>query len=390
MLPVHSGCLGDDDDIDLGGASGDARTEELTDEGIELTHVVEGLQHPWSLAFVPSEPWLLVTEREGRLNILDRESGNFAEVGGVPDVHAVGQGGLLDVGVHPRYPDERWVYLTYAASDDHGDSTTMLGRGVLTEDANELQEFEVLYTAAPYVDSTSHYGSRVVFDEDDRLYMTIGDRGFKDFGPDHVSQNTGNDLGTTIRLETDGAVPADNPLTDNEDTNHAIYSYGHRNTQGMTVHPQTGEIWQSEHGEEDGDAINVLEAGGNYGWPIAHYGCEYGTDQPIGDEPRDVDAVVDPVYWWECGTGGFPPAGMAFYDGDAFPDWENDLFVGNLAGAYLGRFDVDGRDVAEVDPLLDDRGWRIRDVAVAPDTGFVWVAIDDSSAPLVRLSPTYS
>ncbi|WP_255192548.1 PQQ-dependent sugar dehydrogenase [Natronobeatus ordinarius] len=356
------------------------------DDG-DLETVVDGLSHPWAIAFLPDDARLLVTERNGTLSLLDRDEGDLESVDGTPAVYTEGQGGLLDVTLHPDYPDEPWVYLTYAATNDAGESTTHLGRGRLEPDEGDLEAFEELFVAEPFVDSDGHFGSRVVFGEDDRLYVTTGDRQFKDFGPDHVSQDTANELGATLRLEPDGSIPEDNPFVDDDEVEDAIYSYGHRNAQGMTVHPETGELWQSEHGEEDGDALFIVDAGENYGWPIAHTGCEYNTDEPVGDDPFERDDVVDPVYYWECGSGGFPPSGMTFYDGDAFPDWEGDLFVGNLAGQYLGRFAVDGTDVEELEPLLDGRGWRIRDVAVAPDTGSLYVAVDDADAPIVRLVP---
>ena len=356
------------------------------DDG-DLETVVDGLSHPWAIAFLPDDSRLLVTERDGTLSLLDRESGDLETVDGTPAVYAANQGGLLDVALHPDYPDEPWVYLTYAATNDAGESATHLGRGRLEPDEAALEAFEELFVAEPFVDSDGHFGSRIVFGEDDMLYVTTGDRQFKDFGPDHVSQDTTNELGATLRLEPDGSIPEDNPFVDDPDVADAIYSYGHRNAQGMTVHPETGELWQSEHGEEDGDALFIVEEGENYGWPIAHTGCEYNTDVPVGDDPFERDDVVDPVYYWECASGGFPPSGMTFYDGDAFPDWEGDLFVGNLAGQYLGRFAVDGTAVEELEPLLDGRGWRIRDVAVAPDTGYLYVAVDDADAPIVRLVP---
>lgn len=211
----------------------------------------------------------------------------------------------------------------------------------------------------------------------------------KDFGPDHVSQDTSNELGATLRLNPDGSIPDDNPFTDDSDTADAIYSYGHRNVQAMTVHPETGEIWQAEHGEEDGDEINIIEEGGNHGWPVATYACKYGTEVPIGDPPHERDDTVDPVYYWECPDpdGGFAPSGATFYDGEAFPDWQGDLFVGNIFQEYLGRFSVDGQDVEELDPLLADYGQRIRDVEVAPDTGYLYVLLDEEDAPVVRIVP---
>jgi glucose/arabinose dehydrogenase len=167
----------------------------------------------------------------------------------------------------------------------------------------------------------------------------------------------------------------------------SVYSFGHRNAQGMTVHPETGEIWQSEHGEQDGDEINIIEKGGNYGWPVADHGCPYGGDEPIGDRPEERSDLVMPVYYWPCGSGGFPPGGMTFYDGDAFPAWQGDLFVGTLGGRHLGRFPVDGRTVEDPEALLMDRGWRIRAVEIAPDTGHLYLAVDAPNAPLVRLVP---
>ena len=361
--------------------------DAVTGDEFEVEEITSGLVHPWGIEFLPDDSRMLVTEREGRLNVLDRDDGTLEVVDGTPEVFAGGQGGMLDVAVHPDFPEESWIYLTYSAANDDGESATHLGRGQLDPDESELEAFEELFVVEPFVDSSGHFGSRVVFGEDGAMYVSTGDRQFKDFGPEHISQDTSNESGATLRLEPDGSIPEDNPFVDDDNVVDAIYSYGHRNVQGMTVHPETGDIWQSEHGEEDGDEINVIEAGGNYGWPIAHTGCEYGTDDPVGDDPHERDDVVNPVYYWECGSGGFPPAGMTFYDGDAFPDWQGDLFVGNLAGRHLGRFSVDGTDVEELDPLLDGNGWRIRDVEVAPDTGHLYVAVDAEDAPIVRLVP---
>ncbi|WP_306061701.1 PQQ-dependent sugar dehydrogenase [Natronococcus wangiae] len=356
-------------------------------DGFEVEEVAQDLSHPWGMAFLPDDTRLLVAERDGRLSLHDPDDGTVEELEGTPSVYADGQGGLLDVALHPDFPDEPWLYLTYSTANDDGESTTALGRSRLDGEAARLEDAEELYVAEPFVDSDDHYGSRVVFGDDGRVYVTVGDRAFKNFGPDHVSQDPTNDLGTTLRLEPDGSIPDDNPFVDESGAKDAVFSYGHRNSQGMTVHPETGDLWQSEHGEEDGDEINIVEEGGNYGWPVASYGCEYGTDDPVGDDPRRREDLVDPVFYWECNSGGFPPTGMTFYDGDAFPDWEGDLFVGNLAGAYLGRFTVDGTDVEETDSLLEDRGWRIRDVEVDPETGALYVAVDGENAPLVRLVP---
>jgi glucose/arabinose dehydrogenase len=300
---------------------------------------------------------------------------------------------LLDVALHPDFPDEPWVYLTYAASNDQGNTATHVGRGRLDPDAPEFGEFEQLHVAKPYVDSTAHYGSRVEFGPRGMLYMSVGDRQFKNFGPDHVSQDTTNELGTVLRLAPDGSIPEDNPFVGRENIVDSIYTYGHRNPQGMDRHPETGEIWVSEHGEKGGDEINRLQAGNNYGWPIVDEGCNYGTEDPVAPDPQPGDGTTAPAYTWACGVARFPPAGMTLYDGDAFPEWQGDLFVGNLAGQYLGHLTVsdpatDDPSLEELDPLLDGNNWRVRDVSVAPTTGHLFILIDSQDAPVVRLSPS--
>lgn len=385
VISITAGCLGS---VDQPGRVDNERepSEESAPGGFEIETVTEGLTHPWGMTFL-SDGRLLVTERPGRLVLFDRETETSKVVDGTPDVHARGQGGLLDIAVRPDTAEEPSVYLTYAATNGDGDSTTHLGRGRLDTGDGRLEGFEVIHVVEPFVDSTQHYGSRVVFGDDGAVYVTVGDRGFKNFGPEHVSQDTTTELGSTLRLAPDGSIPEDNPFVDDPDARDSIFSYGHRNAQGMTVHPETGELWQSEHGERDGDELNVVECGGNHGWPIAHYGCAYGTDEPVGDLPHERDDTVTPAYHWPCGSGGFPPAGMTFYDGEAFPEWRGDLFVGNLGGAYLGRFTVDGRDIEESEPLLADRDWRVRDVAVGPEDGYLYVAVDAEDAPIVRAVP---
>ena len=364
--------------------------EAEADGEFELEEAASGLAQPWGLAFVPDTSLLLVTELGGTLTLVDREDGTTETVPGTPAVFTGGQGGLLDVTLHPDFPDEPWLYLTYAGENADGETATHLGRGRFDPAEPTLDEFEEIHVVEPFVDSNGHFGSRVVF-EDDALYMTTGDRQSKEFGPDHYSQDLSNELGAILRLEADGSVPADNPFVDEAGTVDSIYSYGHRNPQGLARHPETGDLWESEHGERDGDEINVIRAGENYGWPVASEACEYGTETPVGDSHDEREDVVAPVYVWECGTGGFPPAGMDFYDGDAFPDWRGDLFVGNLAGQALGHFtvaDPGGETVVEeLDPLLDGNGWRVRDVAVAPDTGHLYVAVDAADAPIVRPVP---
>jgi aldose sugar dehydrogenase len=356
----------------------------------EVETVADGLNHPWGMAFLPGDAGqLIVTERPGRLKLVDPESGATEEISGVPEVDSRGQGGLLDVEPHPEFANEPWIYLTWAGNDEDGLTATYLGRGLLDTETLELTDFEVLHIAGPHVDSTGHYGSRIVFDGENRLYMTVGDRQSKDFGPDHWSQDTTNYIGTTLRLEADGSVPPDNPFVGDDNVNDAIYTYGHRNSQGMAIHPETGEIWQNEHGEWNGDEINVIEAGGNYGWPIATYGVDYRTRERFAELPPENPDTVDPVYYWDPDhPEGFPPSGFAFYDGDAFPEWQGNALMGNLAHEYLGRFTIDGHAVEKQERLLHGEGWRIRDVAVGPVNGYVYILIDDADVPLVRLRPS--
>ena len=353
---------------------------------VEVTEVLTGISNPWGLAFLPDESGLLVTEQTGRLLLTDLETGDRTELAGVPEVHARGQGGLLDVMTHPNFDSNRLVYLTYSVAGEGG-STTRVGRGRLAHDGGQLADFEPVYTARPFVKSNGHYGSRVVFDTESYLYVSVGDRQFKNFGPNHVAQLLDNDLGSVLRLHDDGTVPDSNPFVDDPDASGAVFTYGNRNPQGLAIHPDTGATWETEFGERDGDEINILEAGENYGWPVADNSCEYGTDDPVGVPHKEREDVVAPVYGWACGSGGFPPSGTTFYDGEAFPDWRGDLFVAGLAKRYLAHFTVDGRKVAEVEPLLADRDQRIRDVTVSPVSGHLYAAVDADNAPIYRIAP---
>ena len=355
----------------------------------EVESVAEGFEHAWGMTFLPGDGRMLVTERPGRLQLVDRDSGEVVEIAGTPAVDNRSQGGLLDVAVHPRFEAEPWVYMTWAGNDDAGHTATYVGRARLDLDATALVDLEVLFVAEPHVDMTGHYGSRVVFAADETMFVTVGDRQFKNFGPEHHSQDTSNYIGTTLRLNADGSVPADNPFVGDPSVRDAIFSYGHRNSQGMAIHPETGELWQNEHGENNGDEVNVVRAGGNYGWPIATYGHHYRTGEQFAPTPPEVPETIDPVFWWgQDHPEGFPPSGFAFYTGDAFPEWRGNALMGNLRHQYLGRFTVDGHEVAFAERLLDGQGWRVRDIAVGPDDGFVYVLIDDRNAPLVRLRPT--
>jgi quinoprotein glucose dehydrogenase len=386
-----TGCTGVFDRGATPRPGGSAARETPTDPpdstaDVAVTEAVTGVSNPWGLAVLPDESGLLVTEQAGRLLLVDPETGDRTALAGGPEVHARGQGGLLDVTLHPDFGATRLVYLTYSVAGEGG-STTRVGRGRLAPDRDRLVGFDPIYTARPFVESNGHYGSRAVFDAEGYLYVSVGDRQFKNFGPDHVAQRLDDDLGSVLRLHDDGSVPDSNPFVDDPDASDAVFTYGNRNPQGLAVHPTTGTVWETEYGERDGDEINVLEAGGNYGWPVADNSCEYGTDDPVGVPHTAREDVIAPVYGWPCGSGGFPPSGTTFYDGDAVPDWRGDLFVAGLAKRSLARFRVDGREVTAMSPLLADRGQRLRDVTVSPVSGHLYVAVDAGDAPIYRLAP---
>ncbi len=365
------------------GCNGDGFDNNMANHtNYQVEEILTGLEHPWGMVFLPGEENLaLLTERPGRLSLVDIEGETLTEISGTPEVAATGQGGLLDVVIHPEFEENRLVYLSYAASGERpGQYATHVGRGRLDIGGTSLTEFEVLLIATPFAGTDAHFGSRLVFDEQNLLYITSGDRRERDSAQDLTSLH-----GKTLRIHDDGAIPEDNPFVGAEDAHPAIYSYGHRNAQGMAIHPETGDIWQNEHGEFAGDEINVLEKGGNFGWPIATYGREYSDQSEIGVFPPEHDETVEPVYYW-VEDDGLPPSGMTFYQGEAFENWRGNLFIGAIRDQYIVRFVVNGRELFKEERLLENRGWRIRDVRVSPVDGFLYVLVDAPDAPLVRIS----
>jgi quinoprotein glucose dehydrogenase len=362
----------------------------LADQRYEVDTVVAALQSPWAIAFLPEGDRLIVTERTGGLKLVTLDSGEVTDIAGAPEVVAEGQGGLLDIALHPDFPAEPFVYLTWSGADDEGRTATHVGRALLDLDAMTLGEMEVLFVAGPAFPSSQsngHFGSRIAF-ADGFMFVGFGDRQFKDFGPGHIAQDLSSANGSVIRLTTDGAVPADNPFVGTVGAEPAIWSYGHRNIQAMAVHPGTGALWVAEHGEAGGDEINIVQRGGNYGWPLVSYGVDYRTGAAFAPTHAETDAFIAPVFHWGPGReDNFPPSGMVFYQGDAFPEWQGRLLIGNLAHQYLGLFEVTGESVSGPERLLEGRGWRIRDVAVGPADGFVYAIADGRDAPLIRLVP---
>jgi aldose sugar dehydrogenase len=335
--------------------------------------VVEGLERPWAMAFLPDDEGILVTERPGRLRLVRQGRLEPEPIAGVPQVRAQGQGGLLDVALHPNFASNRLVYLSYSKPGPRG-ATTALARGRL--EAGALTGVEDVFVADAWAAGNQHFGSRIVFDAGGHLYLTVGERGGL-----QRAQDLGDHVGTTIRLHDDGRVPADNPFVGRADARDEIYSYGHRNQQGMAVHPQTGEVWQHEHGPRGGDTVNRIVAGANYGWPQYSFGDHY-DGRPIPN-PEPGTGIEMPLLHW---TPSIAPSGMTFYTGDVFPQWRGDLFAGALAGEHLRRVRFDGTTPVEQERLLDGRGDRIRDVRTGPD-GFIYLLVDAASAPLLRLEP---
>ncbi|HIP79678.1 MAG TPA: PQQ-dependent sugar dehydrogenase, partial [Kiloniellaceae bacterium] len=282
-------------------------------------------------------------------------------------------GGLLDVAVHPDFAENGLIYLSYAGPGEGGASTEV-ARGRL--DGMALQDVEVIFRATPKSGGTGHFGSRLVFDRDGKLFISLGDR-----RQIRESQNLGNHIGTVIRLNDDGSVPEDNPFLGQAGAQPEIYSYGHRNVQGMTLHPESGEIWSHEHGPRGGDELNLVKAGANYGWPVITYGIDYSG--AIITDKTEAPGMEQPIVYWDPSIA---PSGMAFYDGDKFPQWQGDLFIGALAHLHLRRLEMEGGQVVGQESLLTGLNERIRDVRNGPD-GYLYVLTDSSNGQLLRLEP---
>jgi aldose sugar dehydrogenase len=366
-------------------ACANERVYESQEHSFRVVTVVEGLQNPWGMQWLPNGD-MLVTERPGRLRIV-RDGRLLPDpVEGLPQVRTGGQGGLLDIALHPDFESNRLLYISYSrpnANDSEG--TTAVIRGRFEND--RLSDVEDVFEAVAWTDGRGHYGSRLVFDHDGYLFITVGDRQARPAGDlsAHPSQNLTNHYGTTIRLYDDGRIPNDNPFVGRSDALPEIWSYGHRNAQGMAVHPDTGDIWQNEHGPQGGDELNHIRPGLNYGWPVIGYGVNYGG-APIHDATHR-DGMEQPALHWTPSIGA---SGMMIYDGDQFPMWRGNVFSGGLSNQHqvLSRAVVVGEEVAHQELLLDGV-FRIRDVRQGPD-GYIYLAVDHragDTTPVVRLEP---
>lgn len=339
-----------------------------------VVRVVEGLEYPWGLAFLPDGA-MLVTERPGRLRIIGADGKLDARlVAGLPRVAAHGQGGLMDVALHPRFAENRLVYLSFAARGDGGYSTEV-ARGKLS--GERLEDVQVIFRQLPKSGGGRHFGSRLVFDRDGFLYITLGDRGEME-----RAQKPDDHAGSVIRLHDDGRVPKDNPFVGKPGWKPEKFTLGNRNIQGAALHPHTGLLWTHEHGPQGGDEVNVIRAGVNYGWPVITYGVQYVIGTKIGEGTHKA-GMAQPVHYW---VPSIAPSGMAFYTGEKFPRWRGDLFVGALRDQMLVRLRLDGEKVIAEERLLKNSLGRIRDVRNGPD-GLLYLLSDEPNGVLVRLEP---
>lgn len=360
---------------------------------VSTTTVVSGLQNPWSLAFLP-DGRMLVTGRMGTLWLISADGSQRQEVSGLPAVTATsGQGGLLDVALDPGFASNRRIYLSFAEADGGNAALngTAVARAELDLDNFDLLGLTVLYRQAPKVQSSGHFGSRLVFDRDGHLFVTLGDRQLAD--QRGYAQDLGRGNGKVVRITTDGAAAPGNPFLSTSGVQPEIWSYGHRNPQGAALHPDTGELWTNEHGPQGGDEVNRNLPGRNYGWPVISYGQEYGSTTQVGEGTTKA-GMEQPVSYWELIDGStwvsgskssIAPSGMAFFSGSSPAHWNGSLFLGALAGKALWRLQLDGERVVGRERLLTSLNERIRDVRQGPD-GHLWLLTDGSSGRLLRVT----
>jgi aldose sugar dehydrogenase len=343
---------------------------------LRITTLVRNLQNPWGMAFLP-DGRLLITERSGQLRIYSQGQIS-APITGTPAVYNQGQGGLLDVAIDPNFNQNQRVYLSYAEADTGNTSVagTAVMRGQLN--GNRLENTQVIFRQLPKLSTGNHFGSRLAFDREGYLFITLGENNNR-----ITAQYLDHHQGKVIRLWPDGSVPANNPFVGRANAKPEIFSYGHRNPQGGTINPWTGKFWMHEHGPKGGDEINVPVAGKNYGWPIITYGIDY-NDQPIPESTgTSAPGMEQPIHYW---VPSIAPSGMAFYNSDKKSAWYGNLFVGALAAQQLVRLEINGTSIVREERLLGELGYRIRDVSTGPDGG-LYLLTDSSTGNLLRIDP---
>jgi glucose/arabinose dehydrogenase len=345
---------------------------------LTVTTVADGLDQPWGLVFLP-DGRMLVSEKNGTLSIITGDGTKSQPITGVPEVDDRGQGGLLGLALHPDFASNRLVYMSFSEPGDGRTNSTAVARGKLSQDGAALGDVEVIFSQKPKVESDKHYGSRLVFGRDGTLFVTLGERSDEEFRVQ--AQDLNSHLGKVVRINDDGSVPPDNPYVGQADKLPEIWSYGHRNIQGATLHPETGALWTIEHGPRGGDEINIPDAGKNYGWPVISYGVNY-DGSPVGSGQSAQDGMEQPVTQW---TPVIAPGNMTFYTGEAIPAWQGHLLIGGLRSQALIRLELDGTRVTHEERLLEDQGKRIRDVVQGPD-GAIYLLTDESDGEVLRVS----
>lgn len=356
--------------------TGQAQTFKSELGPVTATPVVQGLDHPWALAFLPDKKGMVVTERPGHLRWVSPEGKLSAPLAGVPKVWAKGQGGLLDVVLSPDFANDRLVYLSFAEEGQDGNAGTAVGRGRLSDDMSSLSDFKVIFRQEPKLSTGNHFGSRLVFDRDGYLFIALGENNQRS-----TSQDLDKLQGKVVRIYPDGRIPEDNPFVGQKGARPEIWSYGHRNQQGAALNPWTGTLWTHEHGPKGGDEINLIERGQNYGWPLATHGIDY-SSKPIPEaKGKVVEGTVAPYHVWEKSPG---ISGMTFYDGERFKPWQHNLFIGALADKDVIRLQLDGDKVVHEERLLGGLKARIRDVRQGPD-GYVYVLTDEDKGTVYRV-----
>ncbi|PWG05333.1 PQQ-dependent sugar dehydrogenase [Polaribacter aquimarinus] len=336
----------------------------------EYEVVVPDLINPWGFTFLPDNS-ILITEKEGKLILFKNRK--KTEIKGLPKIYVRGQGGFMDVELHPNYKENGWIYFTYASQDGggKGGNTTLMRAKI---DDNALIDKEILYKANPNSKKGQHFGSRIAFDKENHVYFSIGDRGNRDQNPQDITR----DCGKIYRLNDDGSIPKDNPFINNKGAKKAIYSYGHRNPQGMEINPFTNEIWAHEHGPRGGDEINIIQKGKNYGWPKASYGINYSGTKFT--DKTSIPGMENPIHYW---TPSIAPSGMAFISSDKYGKWKGNLLVGSLKFQYVSRCILKGNKVFKEVKLLKDIG-RVRSIEQGMD-GYIYVGVENLG--IVRLLP---
>ncbi len=342
---------------------------------LQVDYLVNDLQHPWGMAFLP-DGQVLISERPGQLRLVASDFSSTSTVSGTPAVFSLSQGGLLDVAVSPSFAEDRWVYLAFAEAGDDELAGTAVGRGKLSADNTQLDDFQVIFRQVPKLSTGNHFGSRLVFDGQGHLFITLGENYQR-----MAAQDLGKLQGKVVRLNADGSVPDDNPFVGKPGARAEVWSYGHRNAQGAALNPWTNTLWVHEHGPRGGDEINIPQAGKNYGWPLATHGVDY-TLLPIKEaKGKTAPGTEPPHFVWEKSPA---ISGMAFYNAERFTGWQHNLFIGALADQSLIRLELNGNEVVHEERLLSGKLGRIRDVRQGPD-GYLYLLTDQAAGSLVRV-----